>query len=364
MMERNSKKKIFHTKTIKKLKNKKIKKLNKKIVSVKNKINEKQIKKKLQVNQESKKEFTIFDKLIGLFELGRPIEWSKSLLNMLLAVMMAHYIFRFEINYSIFALGFIAVASLWASLYALNDYTDRELDAQHKVKKNRPIPCGKVSPQLALGFVVVMLGVSFGIAYALGNFLLGLCLLVMVANQLLYTMKPYRLKSRKYFDFISGSMINPIFRYFSGMVLFVPSELLFNNITPLLPLIFVVCMQFGGYSLYRLFSKKDDQKFKMNSSVAKLSEEKVKMISYLAIAIAIIAYISMIANGYFYKSLFWGYLPIQFAWALVLPLIFVPLLKDAILNPSKASMKVSYRAIYVMNIAFILANLLIFILLP
>lgn len=312
----------------------------------------------------SSKEFTIFDRLLGLAELGRPIEWSKSLMNMLLAVMMAYYVFRFEIDFGVFALGFISVASLWASLYALNDYTDRKLDAEHKVKKNRPIPSGKVSPNLALGFVAIMLCLSFGIAYLLGNFLLGLCLLIMVANQLFYTMEPYRLKSRKYLDFVSGSMINPIFRYFSGMVLFVNSEILFNNITPLLPLIFVVCMQFGGYSLYRLFSKKDDKKFKMESSVAKISEKKVKFISYLAITLSITAYISMIANGYFYKSLFWGYLPTQFVWALILPIAFIPLIKDAILNPGKASMKVSYRAIYVMNISFILANLAIFYLIP
>jgi 4-hydroxybenzoate polyprenyltransferase len=318
----------------------------------------------LPENKFQKRNFSLTEKIGGLVELGRPIEWSKSLLNMLLAVMMAYYVFSFSIDYTIFALGFVSVATLWASLYALNDYTDRELDAQHKIKKNRPIPSGRVSPNLALGFVFVMLFVSFGIAYLLNNFLLGLCLLIMVANQLLYTMEPYRLKSRKYFDFISGSMINPIFRYFSGMVLFVPSEILFHNMTPLLPLIFVICMQFGGYTLYRLFSKKDDKKFKMTSSVAQISEKKVKFVSYLAIAVAVLAYISMIANGYFYKSLFWGYLPIQFSLVIILPLLFVPLLKDAILNPSKANMKVSYRAIYVMNLAFILANLAVFILLP
>jgi 4-hydroxybenzoate polyprenyltransferase len=341
------------------------KKSSKKVLKNKKNNSKKMVKsKKKAIVLESKKDFTIFDRLLGLAELGRPIEWSKSLMNMLLAVMMAYYVFRFEINFGVFALGFVSVASLWASLYALNDYTDRFLDAEHKVKKNRPIPSGKVSPSLALGFVAIMLCLSFGIAYLLGNFLLGLCLLIMVANQLFYTMKPYRLKSRKYLDFVSGSMINPIFRYFSGMVLFVNSGTLVDNMTPLLPLIFVVCMQFGGYSLYRLFSKKDDQKFKMESSVAKISEKKVKFFSYLAIVISMLAYISMIANGYFYKSLFWGYLPIQFVGALILPILFIPLLKDAVLKPEKADMKVSYRAIYVMNISFILANLAIFYLIP
>ncbi len=305
------------------------------------------------------------EKVFGLIELGRPLEWSKTLLNMFLAAMMAFYVFGIRpLDLGIFVIGFISVAFLWSALYALNDYTDRFIDAQHRVKKNRPIPSGKVSPACALKFVGLLLIISFGIAYYLNNFLLGMCLLIMVANQLLYTMEPYRLKSRKYIDFVSGSMINPIFRYFSGMVLFVPAGILFFNQTPILPLLFVICMQFGGYSLYRLFSKKDDKKFKMESSVAKISENKVKMVSYFAIGVAILSYILMLVNGSTYRSLSLGYLPQQFAWALVLPLLFIPLLKDAILNPGKASMKTSYRAIYVMNIAFISANILIFILAP
>ena len=321
-------------------------------------------KKKAKVRAGKKTGFSVGERALGFAELGRPVEWSKSLLNMWLAAMMAYYVFSFTIDFGLFVAGFISVAALWSALYALNDYTDRALDAKHKVKKKRPIPSGRVSPNQGLAFVIILLAVSFGIAYALGRFLLGLCLLVMLANQLLYTVKPFRLKSRKYFDFVSGSMVNPVFRYFSGMVLFVPAGVLFSNFSPLLPLIFVICMQFSGYSLYRLFSKKDDKKFKMSSSVAKISEEKVKIASYFALGVAFLAYLSLLLNGLYYKFLWLGYLPRQFSWAVILVLLFLPLLKDAILRPGKASMGKAYRTIYIANLVFIAANIVIFVFVP
>jgi 4-hydroxybenzoate polyprenyltransferase len=156
----------------------------------------------------TKKEFTLKEKLLGLAELGRPIEWSKTLLNMTLAALMVYYIYLpidiagiITFNIFIFIAGFISVAFLWSSLYALNDYTDRSIDAKHDQKKFRPIPSGKVSPQQGLLFSLILLAISFAIAFALSNMFLALCLLIMVTNQLLYTMKPYRLKTRKIFEY-------------------------------------------------------------------------------------------------------------------------------------------------------------------
>ena len=78
------------------------------------------------------------EKVFGLIELGRPLEWSKTLLNMFLAAMMAFYVFGIRpLDLGIFVIGFISVAFLWSALYALNDYTDRFIDAQHRVKKKQ-----------------------------------------------------------------------------------------------------------------------------------------------------------------------------------------------------------------------------------
>jgi hypothetical protein len=62
-----------------------------------------------------------------------------------------------------------------------------------------------------------------------------------------------------------------------------------------------------------------------------------------------------------------GYLPIQFGLAAIIVVIFlmlIPELRAAVLDPKKANMKKSYRTLYLMNVAFILGNALIFVLIP
>ena len=209
------------------------------------------------------KNYSLIEKIFGFIELGRPIEWSKSLLNMGLGALMAMYIYGAGVNLVTFIQGFFSVAFLWSGLYALNDRTDWKIDLVHDVKKKRPIPSGKVTPSQGLTFALILILVSYLIAFSMNNVLLVGCLTIMLINQLLYTMKPFRFKSRKVLDVISGSMINPIFRFTSGLVLFVSATQLVNNFVPILPYIFVIGVQFGGYSLYRLFSKKHDKKLKM-----------------------------------------------------------------------------------------------------
>jgi len=182
----------------------------------------------------------------------------------------------------------------------------------------------------------------------------------MILNQFLYTMKPYRLKSRKYFDLISGSMINPVFRYLSGLVLFVSFYRLTTMPFPILPIIFVVGLQFSGYSLYRMFSSGHDKKVKMNSTVALLTAGKVKLMSYSAMILGAVAYILILINGLTFQEKWLGFLPQQYILAIIGALLVLPLLKDAILNPEKADMKISYRATYIATILFIIANWIIF----
>ncbi|MFA6064219.1 MAG: UbiA prenyltransferase family protein [archaeon] len=313
------------------------------------------------------KKWNLFEKLLGFAELGRPVEWSKTLLNMTLAMLIVVYTYSGFINPLIFIEGFFSVALLWSGLYALNDWTDWKIDSVHEVKKNRPIPSGKVTPNQGIIFSIALILISFLIAFYLSSPALVVCLLAMVANQLLYTTKPFRLKSRKYFDVISGSMINPFFRYFSGIVLFVPLSALFSIFPPVLPILFVVGIQFSGYSLYRLFSKKHDEKVKMKSSVALMSEQKVKLFSYGAMCIAGLSYIGLLINGATLQVFWLGFIPLQFVWAIVivfLQFILTPSLINAVLHPGKADMKSSYRMTYFLTIMFIVANLLILFLFP
>jgi len=317
--------------------------------------------KKVNQIQKHSPKYSIIQKLAGFVELGRPIEWSKPLLNMTLAMLIAFYVYQAGVSFEIFVAGFASVALLWSGLYALNDYTDWKIDLIHAIKKKRPIPSGKVSPLQGMIFSIGLIVISFWIAFVINNFLLAMCLLAMFFNQWLYTMRPFRLKSRKGFDMISGSMVNPLFRYFSGLVLFVPSAALFTQITPILPLIFVIGMQFSGYSLYRLFSKTHDLAVNMKSTVALVSEKRVKMLSYSAIALAALSYIGLFINYFTLKLEALGYLPAIYIAPIIVCLLFVPLMMDGILNPAKADMKKNYRVIYLATVIFIVANLVVFI---
>lgn len=305
--------------------------------------------------------FSLSQKIAGFVELGRPIEWSKPLINMTLAMLMSFYVYSAVVSFNIFIVGFFSVALLWSGLYALNDYTDWKIDAQHEVKKKRPIPSGKVTPLQGLLFSVILILVSFGIAFGLNNPLLVVCLFAMLLNQWLYTMKPFRLKSRKGLDMISGSMINPLFRYLAGLVLFVPAATLFAQVTPILPIIFVVGMQFSGYSLYRLFSKKHDLSVKMKSTVALVSEKSVKFLSYSAIGLAALAYILLFVNNFTYKNTALGFLPLIYIAPIIVAGLFIPLMMDGILSPAKADMKKNYRTLYLATVVFIIANWVVFL---
>ena len=112
---------------------------------------------------------TPFERIKGYLKLMRPAEWSKSFGNMVIAGVFAAYAFNISIPITEFVFGMLSVVLLWSGLYALNDVMDWREDALHKVKKKRPIPTGRVSPQGGLAFSYFLLFVSLGIAILLQN---------------------------------------------------------------------------------------------------------------------------------------------------------------------------------------------------
>lgn len=290
-----------------------------------------------------------FDFLKGLVFLMRPAEWTKTFGNMLLASAMAFYLLAIKINPIILLEGFASVALLWSGLYALNDFIDRKVDAKHSVKKNRPIPSGKISETFALFFAIALLVIAYEIAFMLNNFLLIICLLAMTLNQLLYTLKPIYLKKRAVFDLISGSLINPFFRFYSGWVLFVPA---FN--APVLALMFTLGLQFGGYALYRLSCSEHEKALGYNSS-AVLFGTKLRNFSLIILLIAGLSFIAMIAIGFFSPFLkFLGWLPAKFFWLVIGSGILLPFYKSAMKNPQKIDMQKMYRILYIHYLFFII----------
>lgn len=301
--------------------------------------------------------------MLGLIELMRPLEWSKSFGNALIGMLLAFYVGLATISITTFIIGTIGIILLWSGLYALNDYTDREADAKHKAKKLRPIPSGKVPPKIALLFSLVLIITPFFISLYLNNPLYALCLIFMLINQLLYTLKPFSLKKRPIVDFISGSMINPSFRYLTGWVLFVPT---FN--APILGFIFIIGIQLGGYMLYRIHSKDHDKKHGYKSSVVLFPEKIIKNTAYGVLIISLLSFSIILLQGitlhfgiYEENLLRLGFLPIQYSIVLLIALYYLPKLINPMKNPEKTKLNPIYRVTYSMNLIFIIVLLIVFL---
>jgi 4-hydroxybenzoate polyprenyltransferase len=302
------------------------------------------------------------EKLIGILTLLRPAEWSKSFGNMVMAWTIAMFLATGTVDLSIpslqnFVIAFIAVGPLlWGGLYALNDWTDIEKDKAHPVKRKRPLPSGVVKPieglLLALGCIIL----AFAIGFFLVNTLFVICLGVMLINQLLYTIPPIKLKERPVLDLVSGSLVNPAFRFFSGWVLIMPH---FN--APILFLLFILGVQFGGYTLYRLSGKKIEKQLQYKSSVTVFGAGVIKIISYLAIAIGALSYILATLADFFPAIAAYGGLPFHFLLYGLVMLLPLPFYGKAMKDPEQADITKMYFILYTHYTLFILGFILMFL---
>ena len=233
-----------------------------------------------------------------------------------------------------FLLAFIAAGPLlWGGLYTINDITDIEKDRLHSFKKNRPLPSGKISRNSAKVLAGALIIAAFGIGIYIGNILFVVCMLAMAVNQFLYTLPPFELKKRPVLDLISGSAVNPFFRFFAGWVLFAGS---LN--APLLVVYFLVAVNFGGFFLYRISSKKIEEKMGYDSSAVMFSEKTLKIISYFFLATAILAFVASIYTGIFPQSY----------WILVIGSIaLLPLYWKSIANPKEMNVEFTYHLMYI-----------------
>jgi 4-hydroxybenzoate polyprenyltransferase len=287
-----------------------------------------------------------FRHLGDIFELGKPLEWGRTWICMLFGVLMAYYVYGRGLDTAGIFLGALSVTALWSGLYALNDIADRYADAMSAVRKYRPIPSGRVSVPEAAGFTVLFLAAAFVFAAPLGNPVLYASLLVMLANQVLYTFEPVRLKSHVFLDLVSGTLINPFFRYLAGLSLLVPGNILFSSPFPVLPVIIVTGIQFSGYVLSRLYFRTHQQELSMGNTVARYPERWIRAVSTGMIAAALAAAGLLFINGVTGRNPWLGFLPPQYLLPLVLVLALIPLVKDSVKDPRGTDMLGQVRILY------------------
>lgn len=117
-------------------------------------------------------------------KLMRPVQWYKNLL-IFIPLIFSLNLFNSKLYPSLF-LGFISLSLLSSANYAINDIKDAPNDRLHPIKKNRPIPSGKVSKSEAIVLALTLCITAFVLGYAL-NAQFFMVLVVFFASTQLYT---------------------------------------------------------------------------------------------------------------------------------------------------------------------------------
>ena len=152
--------------------------------------------------------------------------WIKNLF-VLPGSLIALIIFNKDLSGVLFLNIFIATlaASFIASAnYAINEWLDRDFDALHPDKKNRPAVNGEISSYgvYLLYFVMISAGLLIG---SIVNLYVLISLLIFIISGLAYNVKPLRAKDLIFFDVIIESINNPI-RMFIGWFAVVDNALI------------------------------------------------------------------------------------------------------------------------------------------
>lgn len=139
----------------------------------------------------------------------RPRQWIKNL-SLFAAITFSGYLFDPEVFFKTF-FAFIVFCILSSATYLINDIHDAPKDKLHPIKKNRPIPSGKLSLGLAKVSAVVFLCVSLTLAFYVNPFFFFLCFSYFIL-QIIYT---YKLRNVIILDALTVSL-GFIFRVLAG----------------------------------------------------------------------------------------------------------------------------------------------------
>jgi len=256
----------------------------------------------------------------------RPLLWLKTLWVMLLA---SYLFFNKLPPIKEFLIGFVILGPLmWSGLYILNDLSDINVDKYHNEKRNRPIIAGKLSKKIALTVSVFMISISLILASLINLFFFFAVLLTLI-NQLTYTLKPFRFKESANWDFISCGMLGQILRFLAGWFLFTTS---FN--IPILGLIFVTLTKTSGFLFYRLHHYDLEKKLKYKSSVITYNKNRVKILAFTLMFLAIISFFLMLLNDKFLNITQLGSLPFNLIYLTPIVLLIAPFYLRIVRNPN------------------------------
>lgn len=143
--------------------------------------------------------------------------WIKNIFMLIGAVGSLIY-FRIPIDATVcihLVLGFFLSCLISSVNYIINEILDAPFDKLHMIKKNRPIPAGKIRVWVLWICVFVLLITVGTISYGHFNYKFNYALLALLIAGLCYNLRPIRLKDIPYMDVVAESINNPI-RLFIG----------------------------------------------------------------------------------------------------------------------------------------------------
>lgn len=220
----------------------------------------------------------------------------------------------FEVSRILF--GLLIVCLTASSNYVINEIVDSKYDALHPVKKNRPIPAGKVNLLYAYTLWIVLLVISLLLAWTI-NFRFMVATALLVVQGIVYNISPIRTKDVAYLDVLSESVNNPI-RFLLGWFL------VNTDVLPTLSLVlaywmlgafFMACKRYAEY----LMINDHPKAVAYRKSFKNYSDKKLLMtMTYYACLF----------------SFFWGIFLIRYRIELILSLPFIALVISYYLNLS------------------------------
>lgn len=176
------------------------------------------------------------------------IGWASKNVHMYLLALTYAYFANQPINNPLLILGGLFLVSLfWGGLYTLNDLTDLEVDQRDSFKKNRAFIQNKVDEKWIVLFVVIILATVFILSMVFMPVSFTLILILMLLNQIIYTLPPIRLKETSLAP-LSSTATNSVLRLASCAVLL-------GNIY-IVPLGVYIFMFIAGMATYLMYKSR------------------------------------------------------------------------------------------------------------
>ena len=106
-------------------------------------------------------------------------------------------------------LGILSVCLVSSSNYVVNEVLDAPTDLSHPIKRNRPVPSGKVNVPIAFAQWIALGIIGVGIGFII-NWQFGLTMVALWVMGCVYNIRPLRSKDQPYLDVLSESINNPL----------------------------------------------------------------------------------------------------------------------------------------------------------